>query len=83
MDKKIKMYTLSTCIYCQNAKAWFTKANIDFAFTDVDLLDEQEKFTILKEIKEKTGSVSFPTILIGDRVIKGYHPEKYKEALEQ
>lgn len=83
MNKKIKMYALSTCIYCQNAKAWFARENIDYDCVDVDLLHEQEKFTVLKEMKAKSGSVSFPTIMIGDTIIKGYHPEKYKEALKK
>ncbi|MBU1635971.1 glutaredoxin family protein [bacterium] len=81
MDKKIKMYALSTCIYCQNAKAWFADKNIEYDCVDVDLLEEGKKFSVLKEIKEKVGMVSFPTIFIGDTVIKGYKPERYKEAL--
>ncbi len=81
MDKKVKMYALSTCIYCQNAKAWFAEQNIEYDCVDVDLIEESEKFTILKEIKEKAGKVSFPTLFIGDTIINGYKPERYKEAL--
>ena len=82
MNKKIIMYALSTCIYCQNAKAWFADQNIEYDCVDVDLLEESEKFSVLKEIKEKVGMVSFPTIIIGNTVIKGYKPERYREALD-
>ena len=81
MSANIQMYALSTCIYCQNTKKWFAQHNIEYDFIDVDLLDESEKFSVLKEIKSKTGMVSFPTVIIGDVVVKGYKPDKFKEVL--
>ncbi len=81
MEKKVQMYALSTCIYCQNTKRWFADHEIEYDCIDVDLLDESEKFAVLREIKGKTGMVSFPTVIIGDIIVKGYKPDKLKEAL--
>jgi glutaredoxin-like protein NrdH len=82
MKKNIQMYALSTCIYCQNTKRWFAEHRIEYDCIDVDLLEETEKYAILKEMKGKTGMVSFPTVIIDDNIIKGYKPAKFKEVLE-
>jgi len=75
------MYTLSTCIYCQNSKALLKSLEIPFDYIDVDLLSPDEKPRIMREIRNLTPSVSFPTIVIGDQIVIGYRPDEIKKAL--
>ncbi len=81
MNLKIKLYTLSTCIHCKNAKKFLNECKADYTFTDVDLLNEKNKEEIIKEIEKINPHLSFPTIIIDDKVIIGFNPEEIKEAL--
>jgi glutaredoxin-like protein NrdH len=80
--KKILMYTLSTCIWCKKTKAFFNELGISYDFVDLDLLDEEEKSKIKKELKKWNSSESFPTIIIDNKkCIKGYEPDQIKDCL--
>jgi glutaredoxin-like protein NrdH len=63
----VTLYALSTCIHCKNC--------------DVDQLEGEEKNIILEKIKEINPSCSFPTLIIGDRVIVGFREDKIRECL--
>jgi glutaredoxin len=47
----------------------------------VDLLEGEERKAILEDVKKLNPKCSFPTIMIGDKVIVGYKEEEIKEAL--
>jgi glutaredoxin-like protein NrdH len=79
--KPVKMYTLSTCSHCKAAKKFMADHGIEFEYTDVDLLEGQEQAAIVEEVKKYNPRCSFPTILIGDRVIIGNREDEIKEAL--
>lgn len=78
---KIKLYTLSTCSHCNRAKRFFKDCGIEVDFTDVDLLTVSERTKILDEVRKLNPDCSFPTILIGDKVIIGFNETKLREAL--
>ncbi len=75
------MYTISTCIHCKAAKRFMKEHNIPHEFTDIDLLDRDEKRAVLAEVRKYNERLSYPTIVIGDRVIVGYKEDEIKEAL--
>jgi glutaredoxin len=54
---------------------------VKYEFTDVDLLDVEERNAILEDIKKWNPRCSFPTIIIGDKVVVGYREDEIKEAL--
>jgi glutaredoxin len=54
---------------------------VKYEFTDVDLLDEEERMAILEDIRQWNPHCSFPTIIIGDKVIVGFIEEEIREAL--
>ncbi|HPK54383.1 MAG TPA: glutaredoxin family protein [Smithellaceae bacterium] len=81
MGKKIKIYTLSTCSHCKAAKKFLQDNGIAFDFTDVDLLHGSEKENILKEVVQYNPQRSFPTILIGSKIIVGFRENEIREAL--
>jgi glutaredoxin len=81
MDKEVKIYSLSTCSHCKATKKLLGECGVKYEFTDVDLLDGDERKAILEDIRKLNPRCSFPTIVIGEKVIVGYKEEEIKEAL--
>jgi len=81
VQPRVKMYTLSTCHHCKAAKKFVAKCGVEFDFTDVDLLTGAEREAVLAEVRRLNPECSFPTIVIGDKVIVGNNEEKIKKAL--
>ena len=81
MDKDVKMYSLSTCSHCRATKKFLGECGVEYEFTDVDLLDGDERKAILEDIKKFNPRCSFPTIVIGEEVIVGYKEDEIKRAL--
>jgi glutaredoxin len=80
-QKNVKMYTLSTCGYCKATKKYFDSHDVDYDFTDVDLLEGQARASVMEEIRKLNPRFSFPTIIIGDKVIVGFREEEIRDAL--
>ena len=82
MDQpKVFLYALSTCGHCRNAKKLLDDNGIRYDFIDVDLLPREELKTVLEEVAKYNPQRSFPTILIGDKVIVGDRELEILEAL--
>ena len=81
MTPPVKIYTLSTCSHCKATKKFLNDCAVKYEFTDVDLIDPEERAAILEETKKWNPLCSFPTIIIGDKVIVGYREDEIKEAL--
>lgn len=82
MGNTIKIYTLSTCSHCKAAKKFLSENNVSYDFTDVDLLEGDEKALVLEEIKKHNPRLTFPTIIINGRmVIIGFQDREIREAL--
>lgn len=80
-EKPVKMYTLSTCSHCKATKKFLGECGIQFSFTDVDLLEGEERRAIIEEVRQINPNCSFPTIIIGDKVIVGHKEDEIKAAL--
>ena len=81
MEHEINMYSLSTCSHCRATKKFLSECGVKYEFTDVDLLDGSERKAILEDVKKFNPRCSFPTIVIGEKVIIGYKEDQIKEAL--
>jgi glutaredoxin len=79
---KVKIYTLSTCSHCRRTKEYLTSKGIEFNFTDVDLLTGEEREDVIDQVRRYNPRISYPTIIIGNRVIVGFKEEEIREALE-
>lgn len=77
----VKMYTLSTCGHCRAAKQFMGSHGVAHEFTDVDLLTGELRQSTLDEIRKYNPGCSFPTILIGEKVIIGFNETALREAL--
>ncbi len=80
-ENNIKIYSLSTCSHCKSTKKLLSECAIKYDFVDVDLLEGEERKAILEDVKRFNPKCSFPTIVIGEKVVVGYREEEIKEAL--
>ena len=80
-ERKIKLYSLSTCSHCRAIKILLENGAWTFDFVDVDLLHGKERRDTLEEVRQLNKRCSFPTIRIGDRIIVGYRENDIREAL--
>jgi len=81
MTPKIRIFTLSTCSHCKAVKKLLNDNRVSYEFTDVDLLSGQERQDILDEVIKYNPNRSFPTIIIGNKIIIGFKENDIREAL--
>jgi glutaredoxin-like YruB-family protein len=75
-DKKVLIYTLPTCHFCQQAKEYFKEKGIEYEEKDVSS-DEAAQ----KEMVDKSGAFATPVIDIGGKIIIGFRPDKINESI--
>ena len=80
-NANVKLYSLSTCSHCKSTKKLLGECAVQYEFIDVDLLEGEERKAIIEDVKKINARCSFPTIIIGDKVIVGYKEDEIKEAL--
>jgi glutaredoxin len=81
MHPPVKVYTLSTCSHCKATKRFLNECAVKFEFLDVDLLTSEERVAIIEEVKRINKECSFPTIIIGEKVIIGHKEREIREVL--
>ncbi len=77
----VKIYSLSTCSHCKATKKLLGECTVQYEFVDVDLLEGDERRAIIEDVKKFNPRCSFPTVIIGDKVIVGYKEKEIREAL--
>lgn len=73
---KIKIYTTPFCVYCQKAKEFFQKNNLEYQEIDVTKDDKA-----LNEMVKKSGQMGVPVIEIENNIIIGFDHNKIKQIL--
>jgi len=74
---KIKIYTTPKCIYCKQAKAYFTSKKLKYTELDVSKNDKA-----LKEMIKISGHMAVPQIMINGKIIIGFDKEEINKSLE-
>jgi glutaredoxin-like protein NrdH len=82
MGMKIKIFTLSTCSHCKAAKKFLNDHEVEYDFIDVDLLEGEYRQDAIDEVREYNPNLSFPTIIIEEKVIIGFREDELKEVLD-
>jgi glutaredoxin-like protein NrdH len=78
----IMLYALSTCGWCRKTKRLLDKSGVEYYYTDVDLLKDDEKDKAMKIIRRYNPRSSFPTIIINDqKCIVGYDEDAIKKEI--
>ncbi|MFZ6641965.1 glutaredoxin family protein [Undibacterium sp. TC4M20W] len=75
-NSKVVMYGTASCSFCKKTRAYFDKNKV--AFTDLDV----EKSPAAAARHAELGGEGVPVIIIGKRMIRGYQPEVFAEALQ-
>jgi len=81
MARKITLYALSTCAFCQAIQKMLTDLKIEHTYIEADLLEGEERESMLENLKKVNPKCGFPTTVIDDEVITGYQAQKIKEIL--
>jgi len=80
----LRLFTLSTCVWCQKTKALLQEMNVGYDYVEVDRLEGEERERALEELKRFNPSCSFPSLVVNDtQCIVGYDENKIKEALRR
>jgi glutaredoxin-like protein NrdH len=77
----VKIYSLSTCSHCKDAKRLLKECEVNYDFVDVDLLNKDELAAVIEKIRKINPRCSFPTIVIGNKVVVGYDEDEIRKAL--
>ena len=81
MQPEVKIYSLSTCSHCKATKKLLDDCVVKYDVTNVDLLSGAEREAVLKEVRKVNPRCSFPTIVIGEKVIVGFKEGEIRKAL--
>ncbi|MDP2929343.1 MAG: glutaredoxin domain-containing protein [Candidatus Omnitrophota bacterium] len=76
MNKRVKVYSTSTCPFCIRAKQFLKESAVNFE--DIDVSTNQ---AAAQEMIKKTGQMGVPVIDIEGEFIVGFDKEKIKKAL--
>ncbi|MBB5348674.1 glutaredoxin [Desulfoprunum benzoelyticum] len=79
--KRIKLYSITTCAFCQAIKKMLTDLNVAHESVDADLLFGEEREALVSELRRINPSCSFPTIDIDGRIITGMKVQEIKETI--
>lgn len=77
----VKVYALSTCPYCRMTRKYLDDNGVAYDVTEVDLLEGDEREQAKTTVKELSGGLSFPVVVVDDTVIVGFNKGKLAEVL--
>jgi glutaredoxin 3 len=77
-EKKIKVYSTSTCPWCSRVKDFLKEKKIEFEDIDVSL-DQKAA----EEMVRKSGQMGVPVIDINGKIIIGFDKEEIEKALSE
>lgn len=63
----VVLYSTPSCSACDSARAYMKSRGVPFQ--DKNVLDNSD---LQQELKAKSGEISVPTILVGEKVMRGY-----------
>ncbi len=80
--KQVKLYALSTCIWCKRTKKLLGELGINYECIDVDLLPKDEEREARNYIDDLGTEGGFPVMIIDNKeVISGYDEDRIRKAL--
>ena len=81
MKDPVKLYSLTTCSHCRETKQFRDECLVKYNVEDVNLRERDQSKAILEDIKKINPKCSFPTVIIGEKVIVGFKEKEIREAL--
>jgi glutaredoxin-like protein NrdH len=79
---RVKLYALSTCVWCMKTKKLLDSLGVGYRYLDVDLLSSADQAKAKDSVRKWNPRCSFPTVVVdGERCIVGFDEEKLRKAL--
>lgn len=79
---RIMLFALSTCGWCAKTKELLNELGVAYDYVFVDQLPREEMEQVYADMMVQYNPAgSFPTVVIGEKVIAGYREEEIREAL--
>ncbi|HOO56947.1 MAG TPA: glutaredoxin family protein [bacterium] len=79
----VRMFTLSTCIWCKKTKQFLKDNNVEYEYLDLDKLEKAEKDKYIEELRKWNERCSLPTMVINQETcIVGFKEDQIREALK-
>ena len=79
---RLFLFALSTCIWCRKTKELLDQLGVAYDYVHLDELQGEEKTKTTEAVKAVNPRCSFPTLVINDTCIVGYHEDQVREALK-
>lgn len=81
---RIKLFALSTCVWCRKTKRLLDELALGYDYVDVDLLAGEENAEAKDEIYRWNPRCSFPTMVVDDeRCIVGFDEAEIHKLAEE
>jgi glutaredoxin-like protein NrdH len=78
----IMLYALSTCGWCKKTKELLNNIGIEYNYIFVDLVQDKERETVIRELEKWNPNRSFPTLVINnDKCIIGFQEDEIRKAV--
>ncbi len=77
----ITLYALQTCSHCKDTKQLLQEHGIAYRTVYVDMLVGQERNDTMRHLRRVNPTVSFPTLVVGEKTIVGFKKKKIEAAL--
>lgn len=78
----VKLYALSTCGWCKKTKQMLDTNGVEYDLVYVDLLEGDEKETVLAEVRKWNPRTSFPTVVVNEsESVAGFKEDRLRELL--
>jgi glutaredoxin-like protein NrdH len=82
--KKIKFYSLSTCIWCRKTREHLKENGIKFEEVAMDKLTGDKREAAMKDLAKHNPTKSFPTLIFAEgNVVVGFKPTEIRDALKK
>lgn len=81
MVATVTLYGLTSCTHCKETRSFLADRGVSFECIYVDLLIGDERSEALRELKRLNPEVTFPTVVVGERVIVGFKRDRIESAL--
>jgi glutaredoxin-like protein NrdH len=81
MPTTIMLYGLMSCAHCREVRELLTDRNVLFECVYLDLLIGDERSETLRELRRLNPEVTFPTLVMGEKVIVGFKKDQIEQAL--
>ena len=78
---EVKLYALSTCVWCKKTRALLEELGVTYDYEYVDLAAPVRQDEIEAEIVALAERASYPTIITATGYVVGFRPDEIKELL--